>query len=141
MRHSGRWGDACQQSATVNRLQSAPRRTVLVFEVECEMRRFDTLPGYFTGGVVVHLNNLRLVENQCRDSTLEWKWTLWNSWMLDYAMLCYSMLLSLSAEELVQESDQCRQVTQVEMESLLGITWLFKSNCNCSLIEYRLDQD
>ena len=66
--------------------------------------------------------------------------TLWNSWMPDYAMLCYSMLLSLSAEELVQESDQCRQVTQIEMESLLRITWLFKSNCNCSLIEYQLDQ-
>ena len=64
-----------------------------------------------------------------------------DSWMLDYAMLCYSMLLSLSAEELVQESDQCRQVTYVEIESLLGITWLFKSNCNCSLIEYHLDQD
>ena len=42
--------------------------------------------------------------------------------MLDYAMLCYSMLLSLSAEVLVQESDKCRQVTQVEMKSLLGIT-------------------
>ena len=61
--------------------------------------------------------------------------------MLDYAMLCYSMLLSLSAEELVQESDQRRQVTQVEIESLLGVSWPFKSNCNCSQLEYRLGQD
>ena len=56
-------------------------------------------------------------------------------------MLCYSMLLSLGAEELVQESDQCWQITQVEMKSLLGITWLFKSNGNYCLIEYHLDQD
>ena len=48
-----------------------------------------------------------------------------DSCMLHCAMLCYSMLLSLSAEELVQESNQCGQVTQIEMESLLGMTWLF----------------
>ena len=63
-----------------------------------------------------------------------------DSWMLHYAMLCYSMLLSLSAEELVQESNKCGQVTQIEMERLLGITWLFKSYCNCSLIKDHLDQ-
>ena len=50
----------------------------------------------------------------------------WNSLelldaVLCYAMLCYAKLLSLSAEELVQESDQCWQITQVEMKGLLGI--------------------
>ena len=61
--------------------------------------------------------------------------------MLDYAILCCSMLLSLGAKELVQESDQCWQITQVEMKSLLGMTWLFKFNGNRCLIEYHLYQD
>ena len=54
-------------------------------------------------------------------------------------MLCYAKLLS--AEELVQESYQCWQLTQVEMKGLLGITGLFKSYGNCCLIEYHLHQD
>ena len=61
--------------------------------------------------------------------------------MLCCAMLCYAKLLSLSAEELVQESDQCWQITQVEMKSLLGITWLFKIYGYCCLLEYHLHQN
>ena len=50
---------------------------------------------------------------------------------------CYAMLCSLSAE-LVQESDQRGQVTQVEMKCLLWISWLFEPYSHCSFIEYRL---
>ena len=63
------------------------------------------------------------------------------SWIALNTLGCYAMLCSLRAEKLVQESDQCGQVTKVEMKCLLWISWLFKPYGHCSFIEYHLYQN